>query len=70
MTHPLPILNAANCVGCGACVAVCPTGCLEAAGPTPWLPRPGDCVACAACAVVCPEAAVHVGPGPVRGSAG
>ena len=28
----LPLLNEARCSGCGDCVTVCPTGCLEMAG--------------------------------------
>jgi Fe-S-cluster-containing hydrogenase component 2 len=50
----LPLLNETRCVGCGDCVAVCPTDCLEMSGSYPWLPRPLDCVRCALCVVVCP----------------
>ena len=59
---PLPVVDPARCVGAGACVAVCPTGCLELAGPVPWLPRPRDCVHCGACAEVCPVGAVRLEP--------
>ena len=48
---PLPVLDPARCTGCGDCVAVCPTNCLEMSGgvvrkalvvlghvaPTPWV---------------------------------
>jgi formate hydrogenlyase subunit 6/NADH:ubiquinone oxidoreductase subunit I len=54
----LPTLDETLCTGCGDCVAVCPTNCLEMSGPLPWLPRPGDCVSCALCAAVCPAAAI------------
>ncbi|VTU02011.1 4fe-4s ferredoxin : Putative uncharacterized protein OS=Paenibacillus curdlanolyticus YK9 GN=PaecuDRAFT_1451 PE=4 SV=1: Fer4_9 [Gemmataceae bacterium] len=54
----LPVVSAARCTGCGDCVAVCPTKCLEMAGRLPWLPRPLDCVECAACATVCPADAI------------
>jgi len=57
---PLPVLDEARCVGCGACVGVCPAGCLEQSGPLPWMPRPRDCVACAVCAAVCPADALHM----------
>ncbi len=50
----LPRLNETRCTGCGDCVAVCPTACLEASGAYPWLPRPLDCVRCGLCVVVCP----------------
>jgi NAD-dependent dihydropyrimidine dehydrogenase PreA subunit len=54
----LPLLDERRCSGCGDCVLVCPTGCLEMAGHTPWLPRPFDCVACALCVAVCPTGAL------------
>lgn len=62
MTAELPTLDAARCTGCGLCVAVCPTRCLELAGATrmPWLARPADCVSCAACVAVCPEGALKM----------
>jgi NAD-dependent dihydropyrimidine dehydrogenase PreA subunit len=59
MTEPeLPRLDETHCVGSGACVAVCPTRCLELAGRQPWLARPADCVSCAACVLVCPTVAL------------
>ena len=59
---PLPAVDDSRCTGAGACVAVCPTRCLEMAGPVPWLPRPRDCVHCGACAAVCPAGAVRLEP--------
>jgi formate hydrogenlyase subunit 6/NADH:ubiquinone oxidoreductase subunit I len=56
----LPDLNETRCIGCRDCVAVCPTECLEMAGPLPWLPRPSDCVACNLCVVVCPTLALEL----------
>ena len=56
---PLPVLDDARCTGCGRCVAVCPTACLERWGAVVWLPRPADCVRCGACELVCPTAAVR-----------
>ena len=41
-------------------MAVCPTECLEMAGPLPWLPRPGDCVSCELCVSVCPAEALRL----------
>jgi ferredoxin len=56
----LPLLDAARCTGCGDCVVVCPTACLEMAGAVPWLPRPGECISCALCALVCPDDALRL----------
>lgn len=57
----LPILDATRCTSCADCVAVCPTTCLEMAGPIPWLPRPADCVSCSLCVLICPEDALRLG---------
>ena len=56
----LPLLDETRCVGCGDCVASCPTSCLEMVEGGPWLPRPGDCIRCAICVVVCPTDAVSL----------
>jgi Pyruvate/2-oxoacid:ferredoxin oxidoreductase delta subunit len=58
MRTELPTLDERLCSGCGDCVAVCPTSCLEMSDPLPWLPRPRDCVSCALCAAVCPTEAI------------
>jgi NAD-dependent dihydropyrimidine dehydrogenase PreA subunit len=56
----LPLLNETRCIGCGDCVAVCPTDCLAMAGVFPWLVRPHDCISCAACVLVCPTDALRL----------
>jgi NAD-dependent dihydropyrimidine dehydrogenase PreA subunit len=56
----LPVLDETRCTGCGRCVGVCPTRCLEPVGAVVWLPRPLDCVRCGACELVCPAGAVRV----------
>lgn len=61
----LPALDEARCTGCGDCVVVCPTQCLEMRGALPWLPRPLDCIACRACEFVCPTEAIRVVNAPV-----
>ncbi len=66
MTTELPILDETRCTGCGDCVAVCPTACLEMAGPLPWLPRPAECVRCGLCAAVCDAGAITIPGGEVR----
>lgn len=56
--NQLPVVAAAKCTGCGECIEICPTVCLEMRGRTPWLPRPRDCVSCAACELICPTDAI------------
>ena len=58
----LPSVDLIRCTGCGRCVPVCPTECLEMVGSKPWLPRPRDCVSCTACALVCPAEAIRFAP--------
>jgi ferredoxin len=60
----LPVLDPVACTGCGDCVVACPTGCLDMAGPVPWLPRPVQCVSCTLCVLVCPADALHLAPRP------
>lgn len=57
-----PVLDDRVCTGCGDCVAICPTDCLEMNDAIPWLPRPTDCISCAACVVVCPADALSMRP--------
>jgi ferredoxin len=54
----LPVVNEAACIGCGDCVDICPTQCLDMRGKIAWLPRPADCTSCAACMYVCPTDAI------------
>ncbi len=56
----IPVLDETLCTGCGDCPAVCPTDCLEMAGPIPWLPRPADCISCSLCVWICPVGALHL----------
>ncbi len=56
----LPLLDETRCTGCGDCVRVCPTVCLEMVGPLPWLPRPDDCISCNLCGLICPTDAIRL----------
>jgi NAD-dependent dihydropyrimidine dehydrogenase PreA subunit len=58
----LPLLDETRCTGCGDCVAVCPTNCLEMSAGLPWLPRPEDCIRCNVCVLVCPVNALRLAP--------
>jgi carbon-monoxide dehydrogenase iron sulfur subunit len=51
------LIDKKTCVGCLACVAVCPIGAMR------WFPgdrNPFKCIACGACARQCPKRALEV----------
>jgi coenzyme F420 hydrogenase subunit beta len=47
------VVAAGKCVGCGACVVVCPFSCLECTEGKPSLVK--ECEICGVCAQVCPQ---------------
>jgi len=47
------VVRAEKCLGCSACVAVCPVGCLEYVEGKPKLVK--KCANCGICAIVCPQ---------------
>lgn len=51
------LLDRRLCVGCLACVAVCPIGAMR---HVPGLPNPFKCIACGACARKCPTGAIGI----------
>ncbi len=55
--HGVVVIDRKLCVGCLACVAVCPIGAMRW---YPGKPTPFKCVSCGACARVCPKAALEV----------
>jgi NAD-dependent dihydropyrimidine dehydrogenase PreA subunit len=52
-----------SCVGCGACLEVCPHGVLEMAGGIAAIRDRGLCMECGACARNCPAGAIAVKAG-------
>jgi len=49
-----------KCTGCGACIRVCPTGCISGEKKKIHVIDEGRCTRCGACAQVCPVDAVEV----------
>ncbi|MEM3784077.1 MAG: Coenzyme F420 hydrogenase/dehydrogenase, beta subunit C-terminal domain [Candidatus Bathyarchaeia archaeon] len=47
------VVETGKCVGCGACVLVCPFGCLEYISEKPTLIK--ECKVCGICAQACPQ---------------
>jgi len=46
------------CVGCGACVSVCPVGALELTDEGKAFSNPELCIDCGACMAECPMEAI------------
>jgi ferredoxin len=51
------------CIGCGACVMVCPHGVMALQGKKAAVVDRDGCMECGACASNCPTGAVNVTPG-------
>jgi uncharacterized Fe-S center protein len=54
-----PLVDPANCSGCGTCIVHCPSGAIEILSQTALI-DPRACIGCADCIVVCPEQTVKV----------
>jgi NAD-dependent dihydropyrimidine dehydrogenase PreA subunit len=61
--HKFPEVDAGKCIGCGACVSVCPQTVFEMKGSKSKVMKPENCVECNACVENCPSTAIKlVGP--------
>lgn len=59
----IELVIADRCIGCGACVDVCPTDVFDQTpSGAPLLTRPEDCQTCFMCELYCPADALFVGP--------
>jgi ferredoxin len=56
-------MDAEACIGCGACVMVCPHGVMALQGKKVKVVDRDGCMECGACATNCPTGAVTVTPG-------
>lgn len=54
----LPVIDLDLCIGCGACVEVCPNNVLELINEKSSVVRPENCRQVAACEDVCPVGAI------------
>lgn len=60
MEATLPRIDPVACLGCGACVGLCPSGVLALEGECATV-REDGCIGCGHCAAVCPAGAVTLG---------
>jgi ferredoxin len=60
MTQWMPQIDRDKCIGCGKCVALCPTHALERVMEKAMLTRPDLCTYCTACEDVCPVGAIEL----------
>jgi NAD-dependent dihydropyrimidine dehydrogenase PreA subunit len=55
-------LDSDLCIGCGACVSVCPANVFDAGPDQPGVARPDACQTCFLCELYCPADALFVDP--------
>lgn len=60
----LPVIDAARCLGCSACVDVCPYDVLEIKNYVAVVARPEDCCGLVSCQERCPNGSLVVQAGP------
>ncbi|RLJ05189.1 MAG: 4Fe-4S ferredoxin [Candidatus Aenigmatarchaeota archaeon] len=58
--HKYPEVDKEKCIGCGACVSVCPANVFEMKDGKSVVMRPEDCMECGACVANCPQEAIKL----------
>lgn len=54
------IINEDTCIGCGACVGVCPVGALSMNDDAKSVCDEGTCIDCGSCVSACPVEAISM----------
>ncbi len=58
--HKVPIVDEKKCIGCGACISVCPQNVFELKDGKSIPVKPENCVECNACVESCPVVAIKL----------
>ncbi len=56
----MPRIDRQKCIGCGDCIAACPTNALGRVAGKAALVRPSACTYCIACEPICPTDAIEL----------
>lgn len=62
----IELIVAERCVGCNACVTICPTNVFDPGAGVPVIARQDDCQTCFMCELYCRHDAIYVGPNSER----
>lgn len=60
MDEWFPIIDTSICIGCGECIAQCPTDALGQRNGKAALVHPNLCIYCADCETLCPSGAIQI----------
>ncbi|MCK4497051.1 MAG: 4Fe-4S binding protein [Candidatus Aenigmarchaeota archaeon] len=58
--HKIPVVDKKKCIGCGACVSVCPQNVFELKDGKSDVAKPEDCIECMACVENCSVSAIKL----------
>jgi ferredoxin len=58
-----PKIKESECVGCGACIDICPEGVIELDEGISKVKNPNKCINCWACLTACPLGLISKGDG-------